>query len=890
MRRVATASGLTRVRAVTIDTNALEDRLYADALAADLRRPERFFASSTVVAWNDIDSYVRERAEIHRTDLLLSPASMEGPFDGARKKWCETTSPKTCSRFPQLRDATSYQCVDRLVLAARHLLQADGRQMVLKVDREEPGREILRWRFVSLAMPPDILLAAASAPGGTPSERVRILHPSMAPDQPVAHQHVHHAAMMSFEELWVTVRRRALVLPSELESSLRMERAFCPRLHRGTCIAGWSREERAAGRRSPGARARHMEEWAGLLHQAFVAGFLLEYHEGHAKPLKCCEYKRCREARTRLQAFITGRASVHSARSARHPWTEDLLREERKYRSAMRQTMDAGVIDGRAAWIRRETLRESRRLVRAFSRLRLNTSETRDAEYEALLLQYLRVKVALFRLLVHPPGERGLERFLDHFQQIKVYAPEADATKPPTPNEPGLRVHATEYRVAPDAWLNTFRLRSGEIEEQSKGDDQRESAWLVHFKRTRSRDELPLFGGAIQEMEGEADDIMRALEAKPTLLRSLRGVDICGVEEHQPLWVSAVTLRRVRLRSRSIAGRRPSLHLEPLRLTFHVGEDFQSLTSGMRAVAEPFYWSLIERGDRIGHGLALTLKPENWFRRHQGEVLIVKRFDRLLDLAFLATYAKDQNNSQQKWLLKQIVDTVKSLKFESDSSIRKSDHEEIVKDTRELWMSLGGRSTRRLLTNDRYCGHIRHERWLHRYLWNRSFRKRAEEKVRIPIPTGEFDNVNWDDRKAVENLRHERELLKSAHRTLLQEVARWQVCIESNPSSNLVVGSLDSVSAQDFLARRPTKEIQKEGETLTWTINTDDPITFSTTLADEYAYAWAGMTMRSKSPCDPSYARALLDEAAATSMRTRFTVPGSSKSGKRGSKERAPNA
>ena len=80
------------------------------------------------------------------------------------------------------------------------------------------------------------------------------------------------------------------------------------------------------------------------------------------------------------------------------------------------------------------------------------------------------------------------------------------------------------------------------------------------------------------------------------------------------------------------------------------------------------------------------------------------------------------------------------------------------------------------------------------------------------------------------------------------------------------------MSAQDFLARRPTQEISDRGATLTWTISTDDPITFSTTLADEYAYAWAGMTMRAKNPIDPAYARALLDEAAATSMRTRFTV------------------
>ena len=875
---------------MTIDSSALQDRLYADALAADLRVPARFCSPKTKLTWADIEPYLRERAEAHRKDLLLRPASIEGPFNRVREEWCRNTSMEA-SRDSQLPCCDSpRRGVSRLVAAARHLLRADGRQMVLKVDRKEPGREILRWRFVSLAMPPGILAAAASKPEGFLPERVRILHPSIAPDSPVAHQHVHHAAMMSFEELWVTLRRRALVQPGEFESSLRSERAFCPGLHRGGCLGVRSAREARYGKKRSLARDRHMSEWAGLLRQAFIAGRLMDFHEGHSKSLACCRQEHCKTAMSWLRAFIAGRARRYPSSIFRYPWPEDLLRAEAEYRKAVEQDLDPHDANGRVVWLHRETAKESRRLARALSYLRPEEPTTDDEEYEALLLQYLRVKVALFRLLVHPPGERGLEQFLDHFQQIKVYAPEADVTRPPTPNEPGLRVHATEYRVAPDAWFNTFRLRGGEIEEQSKGDEQGESAWLVHFKRTRSNDGLPLFGGAIQGMESEADDIMRALDAKPTLLRSLRGVDICGVEEHQPLWVSADTLRRVRLHSRRIAGRRPSLHLEPLRLTFHVGEDFQSITSGMRAVAEPFHWDLIERGDRIGHGLALTLEPESWFCRHRGEVLIVKRFDRLLDLAFLATYAKEQSNSQQKWLLKQIVETIKSLGFESDSSIGMSDYRQIVKDTKKLWKSLGGRSTRRLLTNDRYCGLVCHERWTHRYLWNRSFRERAEKEVRVPIPVDEFNKTGRDERIVVENLRHERELLKSAHKTLLQEVARWQVSIESNPSSNLVVGSLDGMSAQDFLARRPTKEIQREGETLTWTINTDDPITFSTTLADEYAYAWAGMTMRSKNPCDPSYARALLDEAAATSMRTRFTVPVDDRAGKRGMKGRVPNA
>ncbi len=54
-------------------------------------------------------------------------------------------------------------------------------------------------------------------------------------------------------------------------------------------------------------------------------------------------------------------------------------------------------------------------------------------------------------------------------------------------------------------------------------------------------------------------------------------------------------------------------------------------------------------------------------------------------------------------------------------------------------------------------------------------------------------------------------------------------------------------------------------------ISTDDPITFATRLADEYAYAWAGMVVSGNVP--PTYARQWLDEAADAAWRARFTVP-----------------
>jgi hypothetical protein len=342
------------------------------------------------------------------------------------------------------------------------------------------------------------------------------------------------------------------------------------------------------------------------------------------------------------------------------------------------------------------------------------------------------------------------------------------------------------------------------------------------------------------------------------------------VEVDQPLWVSVETLRRVRARSSEIAGQRPGLKLQPLRLTLHTGEDFDWLTSGVRAIAEPFHWKLIERGDRIGHGIAITFEPREWWKRKEGQVFEVKVFDRLLDLAFLATYTeRDRSEEQNQWLAQQIQAIVKQLRLKDKLDGASAAETDLVETAKKVWGALGDRTMRRLASGAGRRGDLGklHEHWIHAYLWNRSTQKRAHRTIWMKV-----DNDRGELR--IRSERTERDLLVIARRHLIREVARWQVCIESNPSSNLVVGGLESMgAAQDFLQRRPTRHDLHEAETLTWTISTDDPITFSTTLADEYAYAWAGMVLREGRPYDPAYARALLEEAAATSMRTRFTIP-----------------
>jgi hypothetical protein len=860
---------------------ALSDRLYADAVGVAVAAEGNFTGGKLHLEPRSLEEHVGTRGRAYEFDLSASAAAVHQAWLQARRLLTlDMLSARSDDVWHEPR--RQYRAVNLLTNAATSLLQPGEDRMILKVDRQTPGREILRWRFVSLALPASILLAAVSARSGRNPAAVRLLHRSMAPDGPVAHQHLHHAASLSFEEIWVSLRMRALLQPADFRRSLRNKLAWCPGLHPGPCLRT-QEEGRKQAKARPVESARHMEEWGDLLFNAFIARGLLDRHAGHGDLLANCAHDACKAGLRALGAFMKGRGRPYSFTGTPYPWPSDRFRLGRRYWNANAEGVFKDSQETRSTLMRQQTAEEREILARAFRYVGPEDEEPRDAKYEILFLQYLRVKTALHRLLVHPTGEHGLAKFLEHFSQIKIYEPRSDRLRPGKPDEPGLNVAATEYRVAPDAWLLELgrgerdrrgRLRT--IEEIPKGEKAGEAAWLIHFKRKgHDKELLPLHGRAMREMEGEARLIGNAIEQDPRRLRKLRGIDICGVEEQQPLWVCAEILRKLRRRSAEIAARRPGLKLEPLRLTLHAGEDFRWLTSGMRAVAEPFFWKLAERGDRIGHGIAVTLKPKPWWKQHHGQVIKSTPVDRLQDLAFLAAYTgelpvsarnerdtsfnKRRTAKQDKWLAEEIAKTVKSLGL-----LRKTEEEEepdLVAEAMSFWKKIGGRTARRLLDSSvapSGDGVPLHEKWLHRYFWNRNVQRRACETLDLPVDS---------------TTHHERDLLTKARLRLVRELARWQIPIESNPSSNLVVASLDAMASQDFLAQTPHEKRGPGEETLPWTISTDDPITFATSLADEYAYAWAGMVLREKDPFDPAHARALLEEAAATSMRTRFTLP-----------------
>ena len=67
--------------------------------------------------------------------------------------------------------------------------------------------------------------------------------------------------------------------------------------------------------------------------------------------------------------------------------------------------------------------------------------------------------------------------------------------------------------------------------------------------------------------------------------------------------------------------------------TFHAGEDFVHLLSGIRTVAEAIDFLELKTGNRIGHGTAIGINPSLW-RDRIGSTLVMKQGERLDDLVF----------------------------------------------------------------------------------------------------------------------------------------------------------------------------------------------------------------------------------------------------------------
>jgi hypothetical protein len=492
--------------------------------------------------------------------------------------------------------------------------------------------------------------------------------------------------------------------------------------------------------------------------------------------------------------------------------------------------------------------------------------------WNRLFTQYVRLKCGLYAHLVQDPLQPGLGAFVDTFKRLKPYREGLDRLRlDHILDEPELRgvLRAIEVRQDPKAPCELGRLAHELVRaerELAKGGTPVAIAAVLHILRDLKPASLAdrsthdadreSWAAKFARFESDARRVRIALEADPSRLRHIRGLDIAGHERHGPLWLAAPALREMRAHSRLIAVRNGE---QPLRITLHVGEDFRTLTAGLRAIHEPIAWGVVEPGDRLGHALALTLPPSAWSDRHT--LVRQPRWERLLDLAWLVAivrgnWLRSPTGALPCWP----PNSEARLLQQWSDSLREADVGEPI-DPVDFYRSLGDEVTIRDWRDLGPRGN-----GLQRLFGLACQPSLSRHRAGAANPL--FDIVAVDTAEDVP-------LLEVVRHLMCSDLARRNLAIEVNPTSNLVVGALRTVFDQPMLHLHPLQPRQPGDPdaalpVLPVAVHADDPLTFATCLADEYAYAWAGMTVAGDAA--HAAARAWLDEAASVSWRWRFTV------------------
>jgi hypothetical protein len=489
--------------------------------------------------------------------------------------------------------------------------------------------------------------------------------------------------------------------------------------------------------------------------------------------------------------------------------------------------------------------------------------------------QYQRVRNLTYRYVTQEPGTAGLDWFNRHYRRISplrrldhsalfesAFALESR----------GLRLGAIEVRSAPDrSWCDVrsfIRDIAGRAARTPTPCAERPEVGIVlHFLKEltwRHGDVERLHADPRQVAYGvrfgawgharleEAMAIEAALEHLPELLLVLRGLDVASTELAVPTWAVLPIIARVRRASVRASARlaqlRPRWQTPPLRMTFHAGEDFCRLSEGLRRVHELIEFGVLQPGDRIGHGLALGCDPKDWAKTAGEKVQPAEeRLDDLLwaidrcgrgdlgcDAGFLA------------WMRAEVLRLGRWIYDSDDVEVDR------LLEARRLRHNL--RTLDRIgypfLRSDHFSGIAR---YVYRYLTETGVFVRGQRSERVRATDAEVT------------------FLRAAQAWLCAEVGRMAITVESNPSSNLLIGDMISVEEHPAFRLQPLPGTSPPiGSTVALSLNADDPLTFATALADEYAFVYAAL-LRARAPA--AEALSWLAGRRDHGYRARFTLP-----------------
>ena len=327
----------------------------------------------------------------------------------------------------------------------------------------------------------------------------------------------------------------------------------------------------------------------------------------------------------------------------------------------------------------------------------------------------------------------------------------------------------------------------------------------------------------------------------PLLAEYIVGIDAASIENKTEPWIFAPVYAAIR--NKSIT--KPLLFdeygktskINNLGFTYHVGEEFRHVLSGLRQVEEVIKFFHYKAGDRIGHAIVLGIDVDKWVA--ENEVVVMPIIEYLEDLLWvwgsivheerLFDISLDVIEGKILELAKQIYGEIIGVtpnmlydayleKFKLNNQVTFDKMSECV----DVSLDTISEHFCRYYKNDNPYGII----WTKEKLLCTNFCPIYYQRLQQPI-------LVRVDRKSSG-------FLKEMQNKVVQLVEHIGIYVEVNPTSNLVIGGTNSLMDSHIfgLNSRCFSEYNEGGHEVLVTINSDDPMVFNTANANELAYIY----------------------------------------------------
>ena len=378
--------------------------------------------------------------------------------------------------------------------------------------------------------------------------------------------------------------------------------------------------------------------------------------------------------------------------------------------------------------------------------------------------------------------------------------------------------------------INTLTKILKHLKENPPQPEQAKLALVVHFiKQPVDKNDPFPFKKLYEMLAQQASILIRLLKTNPELAHWVRGIDAAANEMDTPPEVFAPLFRV--LKSQGIK-----------HMTFHVGEDFSHLVSGIRAIADAIRFLPLGNGDRLGHCTSIGIIPAIW-RRSLPPTLTVTQETHLLDLIFVWQTLR-HNHLMLKWAnLAASKALTLAQKVFKDSSISCIEHLDAIFSLRDIYPL--------------YEPLQEENRWQLRAasVWDTEYQRVDEllNKVERRSELNLYRRWLFDDeiRKA-RNTMHTLltdwlpdDALIALQQAVMKDIAKKNIAIECPPTSNTRISQYIEVKEHHVFRWMGLPSNSIEGDVpMSVCLASDDPGIFVTDMKAEFYHLFAVLTQQ----------------------------------------------